>query len=394
MASNEHHHHAGNGPVQVHLVIVSTSRNSSTDRAGPLLRRLLTESAHEVKGLDILPDDPERLSVLLDDLCNRPDIQAVILSGGTGISARDHTYEVVKNRLDKELPGFGELFRMLSFHEIGPAAMMSRATCGVSDGTLLFALPGSPGACKLAMERLILPEIAHMLYELGKESPLEQHSTSGTSPLAPRGPSFQYPNLLGRERQDSSTAESLSTPPPPGTAPSPRYSSGWKAAIEALGAHMEPSPPVAIPPPLSELAPVRSILEQAGQRAILRFADQGTAGLYGFPDLLRESSRVILVASGRPWGRAIALHRFPQRVGIPVMGDDSFLPDASADTATTSVERTGNPYPGAGELFALDTGMVYVLFDGTVKSWDGHRLRDEGPPASVLSTLLLRWSQR
>jgi molybdenum cofactor biosynthesis protein B len=117
---------------------------------------------------EIIPDEPKRMRSLLEELQQRDDVDAVLLTGGTGIASRDQTYETISAMLTKPLPGYGELFRMLSFQEIGAAAMLSRTLGGVVDETLLLTMPGSPAAVRLAMERLILPEIGHLLAEIGR----------------------------------------------------------------------------------------------------------------------------------------------------------------------------------------------------------------------------------
>jgi molybdenum cofactor biosynthesis protein B len=112
----------------------------------------------------IVKDEPDDIRRLLTHHVQTPETDAVLLSGGTGLSSRDGTYEVVQGCLDKELTGFGELFRMLSYEDIGAAAMMSRATAGVAGGTVIISMPGSSAAVRLAMEKLILPELAHMTH--------------------------------------------------------------------------------------------------------------------------------------------------------------------------------------------------------------------------------------
>ncbi len=146
------------------MVTASDSRSAETDESGHLIRDLLTAAGHRVEYYAVLPDDPSRIrQALLDNLRN---LDAIIVNGGTGIAARDSTIEVVRMLLDKELEGFGELFRYLSYQQIGPAAILSRALAGVAAGKVVAALPGSPGACRLAMEQLLIPELGHMAHLL------------------------------------------------------------------------------------------------------------------------------------------------------------------------------------------------------------------------------------
>ena len=145
------------------VLTVSDTRTLETDRGGTLLVELLSAAGHTVAARRILPDDPAALQRLLVTWIADPGIEAILLTGGTGVAPRDCTPEAVAPLIDKSLPGFGELFRSLSFQEIGPAAMLSRAIAGVAGTTLIFALPGSPAGVRLALERLILPELGHLV---------------------------------------------------------------------------------------------------------------------------------------------------------------------------------------------------------------------------------------
>jgi molybdenum cofactor biosynthesis protein B len=152
--------------LKVGVITASDSRTPDTDESGKLIRTMLQAAGHRVDYYEIIPDHGERISAALVN--NLPNLDAVIVNGGTGITARDGTTEVVKSLLDKELEGFGELFRMLSFNEIGAAAMLSRAVAGVRRGKFVAALPGSTDACRLAMEKLLIPQLGHIAYLLGK----------------------------------------------------------------------------------------------------------------------------------------------------------------------------------------------------------------------------------
>ncbi len=152
--------------LKVGVITASDTRTPETDESGSLIRTMLQAAGHSVDYYGIVPDDSEKISAAL--VSNLENLDAIIINGGTGITARDGTTEVVKSVLDKELEGFGELFRMLSFQEIGPAAMLSRAVAGVRHGKFIAALPGSPDACRLAMEKLLIPELGHITYLLSK----------------------------------------------------------------------------------------------------------------------------------------------------------------------------------------------------------------------------------
>jgi molybdenum cofactor biosynthesis protein B len=153
--------------VQCAVVIVSDSRTAETDESGPLARRLIESAGHAVVHAALLPNDESRVRDETARLIARADVDAVILSGGTGLGARDRTVEAVRPLIDKELPGFGELFRWVSYtDQIGTAAMLTRSLAGGAGNTLVVLLPGSKAAVELALTRLLLPEIAHLVHEL------------------------------------------------------------------------------------------------------------------------------------------------------------------------------------------------------------------------------------
>jgi molybdenum cofactor biosynthesis protein B len=150
------------------VLTLSDTRTADTDKSGRRIRELLEADGHAVTHYRILRDDPEPLAAELRSLLSRPDVDVVLTNGGTGVSRRDLTVPVIEGLIDLPLPGFGELFRMLSWEQIGSGAMLSRAVAGIANGKLLFAMPGSTAAVELAMSKLVLPEIRHLLAELRK----------------------------------------------------------------------------------------------------------------------------------------------------------------------------------------------------------------------------------
>jgi molybdopterin adenylyltransferase len=160
------HAHRKHGPRQVHCAVltVSDTRTEETDTSGARIKALLAEAGHPIAGHWIVADDPHLIRLRLNDLPEAA--QVVIVNGGTGLARRDTTFEAVRELFDKTIDGFGELFRMLSWEQIGAAAMLSRATAGVYRERLVFSMPGSSNAVRLAMDRLIVPELEHLAWEL------------------------------------------------------------------------------------------------------------------------------------------------------------------------------------------------------------------------------------
>ena len=150
------------------MLTISDSKTAETDLSGHLIRDLLSKAGHEVVRSAIVKDEPAQVQDVIRRGCEDPGVQVLILSGGTGITSRDSTFEAVTGMLDKRLPGFGELFRLLSYEEIGAAAMLSRAQAGVRQGRIIFSLPGSPNACRLALGKLIIPELGHLVREVSR----------------------------------------------------------------------------------------------------------------------------------------------------------------------------------------------------------------------------------
>lgn len=163
--------HKSSAPAVIYCLIITVSdtRTNETDKSGKIISSLLEEKGHTVIERTIVKDDQEEIRSAIQRGIAASDVDAVLLNGGTGISKRDVTYEVVEGVLEKELAGFGELFRMISYtDDIGTPAMLSRAIGGVTRETAIFAMPGSSGAVKLAMSKLLIPELPHIVRELRK----------------------------------------------------------------------------------------------------------------------------------------------------------------------------------------------------------------------------------
>ena len=154
--------------VRCFIVTVSDTRTVADDVSGQTIADLLTAAGHEVAGRTIVRDDPELVHSTIERHLADRGVQVIISSGGTGITSRDSTYEAISTLLEKTLDGFGELYRMISYQEIGPAAMMSRACAGLVARRIVIALPGSPGAVRLAMEKLVIPELGHLVQQAAK----------------------------------------------------------------------------------------------------------------------------------------------------------------------------------------------------------------------------------
>ncbi len=164
------HPHAHPISARCAVITLSDTRSESTDTSGSTIRALLAAAGHSIRTYQIIPDDPPTLDALLTTCLANIQVDAILLNGGTGISPRDQTISTIQKHITTPLPGFGELFRMLSYAQVKSAAMLSRACAGIAFGKPVFALPGSTKAVELAMTQLIIPELSHLLSELRKSS--------------------------------------------------------------------------------------------------------------------------------------------------------------------------------------------------------------------------------
>jgi molybdopterin adenylyltransferase len=163
--------HRAQGPdaVAVAVLTVSDSRDADSDTSGRMIVDRMTAEGHEVRDHRIVQDEPELITAAIEEWVAGRRVDAIVVNGGTGISARDQTFETLSAIYQRRLDGFGELFRMLSYQEIGSAAMLSRSSAGVVNGIAIFSLPGSSNAVRLGLEKLIVPEITHIVFELRKQ---------------------------------------------------------------------------------------------------------------------------------------------------------------------------------------------------------------------------------
>ena len=166
--STDQHRAEAPATVTCAVLTISDTRTRDDDRSGQLIRQNLDWRGHEIAAYEIVPDDANQIREVLEGWIANENIKAIVTNGGTGVSGRDVTYEAITGLFEKQLDGFGELFRMLSWEEIGAAAMLSRATAGVANRTAIFSTPGSSNAVRLAMEKLIGPELGHLVREMTK----------------------------------------------------------------------------------------------------------------------------------------------------------------------------------------------------------------------------------
>lgn len=166
--SQEDHKRVAPRTVSCFVLTVSDTRTEATDTSGQAIVEMLTAAGHTVAGRVVVRDEPADVARNVADQLANPAVQVIVTTGGTGVTSRDSTYEAIDALLEKRLDGFGELFRMLSYHDIGPAAMMSRASAGLARGKVIVSLPGAEGAVRLALSKLLIPELGHLVQQASK----------------------------------------------------------------------------------------------------------------------------------------------------------------------------------------------------------------------------------
>jgi molybdopterin adenylyltransferase len=168
LVSQEQHKATAPSRVSCFVLTISDTRNETTDTSGRAIADLLGASGHHVAGRAIVKDEPADVVRVVSDQLSTAEVQVIITTGGTGLASRDSTYEALSELIEKRIDGFGELFRMLSYQDIGPAAMLSRASAGVARGKVIVSLPGAEAAVRLALSKLLIPELGHLVQQVGR----------------------------------------------------------------------------------------------------------------------------------------------------------------------------------------------------------------------------------
>ncbi|MFT7521442.1 MAG: molybdenum cofactor biosynthesis protein B [Kiritimatiellia bacterium] len=408
--SHSDHHNAGS--VGVHVIVVSTTRTQATDQSGKLARDLLEDGGHRVLEVEIVTDKIRAIQQAVTRAAKNDEVGAIVLTGGTGLTLTDVTPEAVEPLFAKHLPGFGELFRSLSFLEIGPAAILSRAVAGVVGDTVVFAVPGSKGAVRLAIEQLINEELAHFI-RMARRDGTAPVPTSSDIQAATEEPYVeaeveelsdddepQLPPPEARWRLGSGTVE-VSGEPMVSEAPATDADGetvpnrGWKRAVYDLELEIIRGEYPDMPEVIEKFAPVRNLLEQAGEYAQIKFPNKNRMTIYGFPDLQRPNSKVIAVGWGEPMAEIIALHRYPTQVGLCIEEERGLMPGRDTDIASICETVTGRAPPNtSGELFAVSHDTVWIQRGTRVYSWDGRREKDDGNAKQALASMVIDWHTR
>jgi hypothetical protein len=281
----------------------------------------------------------------------------------------------------RRAPGLAEQLRRLAVEGVGRAGLFAQALGAEVDGAPVVVLFVEPALLPAIWQPLLSPFLGL------SPAPAARSTPASAAPALPPAPTpassstgrVSLSEMPGAERPR--VAEPTETPP------------GWRKGLEALGGALRKGAWVELPAALERVAPVQNVLDSAGEHGEVRTPDGRVWAAYGFPDLERPASKVLLVRVGEPMAEILALHRWPRLVGLVTEGE-GVLPSADLDPAALCIERTGRPAPNWGSLFAVEADAVYLLRDQKVWRWDGRKETELGRPTQALASLLLQWSQR
>ena len=350
----------------------------SADEVAQKASSLIEASLHRLDGTSAL--DPTGVDEALH--AARSYAGVTVLCGGEDLAAA--VVASARRTLDEDQAGLSELYRRLLADVQGPVAALSCSAFGPCGAGFLAAVPGTAAEVHVALAGVILP-LAERLVPATRSDPVPAQANAVVTPT----PASASQGTSAPSRVDVRPLGEDSAPTSP-----PDAASGWQAGLARLHGFLDRQRFPRLPDVFDRMAPARNVLDVSGERGFVSLPDGRVYAAFGYPDLLRASSKVLLIRDGEPLAEVIALHRHPRAAGVVVGGGGTPLPDADDALQDVAIERTGSAPASEGRLFAVDGGTVYFQCDGRIRSWNGRKERDEGTPSQVMSSLLLHWSQR
>lgn len=381
----------------VHL-LVTTGSDPGADAAAAALGN----AGHRIVGRQAVGGGVTALQAAIRAAASNGACQVVLVLGGCALGAGQGAPAAITGLATHLIPGFGQVARLITYREQGSAAVRNRAIGAVVGPAVCLAVPGDPGLLAALLAELILPELDALAAAITGE-PIRSASTDSedvedaiVEEIDDEAPTLPPPaprwTLAGG---GGIAVESL----PAEDAPTPTDDSvpdqGWKRAMYDLEGELLRGKTPDIPQSIEDFAPVMNVLHQAGESSMMKLPNGNKVMLYGFPDLQRPSSKVLLVGWGEPLAEVIALHRYPRQTGLCIEESRGMMPRRNADILAIGEAVTGRPPPrDEGQLFAVDHDAVYIQRGTKVYRWDGRREREEGNPKQALATLVISWHQR
>ncbi|MFK7927460.1 MAG: molybdopterin-binding protein [Myxococcota bacterium] len=379
----------------VHLLVTAGADASAGAAAASL-----TAAGHAIVGTDAVAGSRSALQSAIRAAASAKGCQLVLVLGGCSIGAGQGAPDAIDALTTSAIPGFAQIARLVTYRERGSAAVRSRACASVVGSAVALALPSDADLTSTLLDEVVLPELdAFVAAITGESMPAPTPTDDDVEDavvedvdepvLPPPNPSWTLAASGGIAVEsapiDSDEAEVEDGVP----------ASGWKRALYDLEGELMRGKTPDVPQNIEGLAPVMNVLHQAGEYSMMKLPNGNKVMLYGFPDLQRPSSKVILVGWGEPLAEVIALHRYPRQAGLAIDEARGMMPGRDADVASISEAITGRaPSDPSGQLFAVDHSSVFIQRGNKVYRWDGKREREEGTPNQALATLVISWHQR
>ncbi len=392
-----------------HVLVVDPSPKQAATQAANAVVANLQSSGMDVIGPDAIVAERSAVHAALAAASASPQTDFVIVVGGCGLGPSDVVPEAFNKVSSRMFPGFGEMLRLELFRDIGAEAALNRACAGAVGSAIGFAVPGDEEASHIALHSLILPYLEQYRASLaiGSVAPAPTVDLEGDTTeviedaeveAVEETDELALPEPEQRWRLGGHTV-GMEAQPTPVEAPAGMSdqlpASGWKRAVYDMEGQVEIGKSPDVPQNVEDHAPMMEVLYQAGEYARLKLPNGNRVMLYGYPDLQRPNSKVILVGWGEPLAEVIALHRYPVQVGTCIEEARGLMPARTTDLTEISEKITGRALSSdSGELFAVDHDTVYIQRGNTVYSWDGRKERNEGTPKQALTSMMVRWHQR
>lgn len=390
-----------------HILCVSSSSSPEAGAAGTHAAAVVDQAGHTAIGPQSVPAQRGAIQAAIAAAAASSACDIVLVVGGVGLRPDDASPEALASITTTPIPGFADIFRLETYREAGSAAPLSRACGAVVGPALAFAIPATDGAVDIALDGLILPQLEDYLgaIDTGASVPTPSLAASPATDDeieeaeveevdaedAPPPPQPRW--RLGSQSAVSMEAEPIVAEAPEGDDALPNR--GWKRAVYDLEGEIQRGASPDVPHNLERHAPIMDVLYQAGEYARMKLPNGNRVMLYGYPDLQRANSKVLMVGWGEPLAEVVALHRYPTQAGTCIDEARGIMPGRGADIAAIAEAVTGRPPPDAsGALFAVDHDTIYIERGGRVSSWDGRRMRQEGTPKQALTSMVVRWHGR
>lgn len=381
----------------IHLLV-----SAGADAGADFITAALTNAGHHVIGRQAVGGGIAAIQQALRGAGADSKCQAVFVLGACGLGAGQGAPEAIRSLTTTDIPGFAQVARLTIYRERGSQAVQHRPAAAVIGTAVAITLPTDSGLLTTLTEELVLPELDSLVAAITGEplpaapDPADEVEDAIVEEIDEAEPTLPPPEVrwslaggggISIEASESETAgddEDAEVP-----------AQGWKRAVYDMEGELLRGKTPDIPDSIESLAPIMNVLHQAGEYSMMKLPNGNKVMLYGFPDLQRTSSKVLMVGWGEPFAEVVALHRYPRQAGLSIDETRGMMPRRNSDIAAVAEAVTGRaPDDTSGELYAVDHDAIFIERNRKVYRWDGKRERQEGNAKQALATLVISWHQR